>query len=158
MKRCSKCRRRKSVTEFHKQRRAHDGLQAYCKSCCKTFQKKYQKENREHRIAVQRLHYVRNRAAYAAYHAAYQQAHPEVGAAGQARRRARLAQVETEDFTRQEIFLRDAAICGICGEFVDESNWHMDHIIPISKGGPHTRANVQVAHPRCNREKGGRIL
>ncbi|MCF6328416.1 MAG: HNH endonuclease [Henriciella sp.] len=30
-----------------------------------------------------------------------------------------------------------------------------DHVIPRSKGGPDTPANLQLAHARCNKIKGG---
>jgi 5-methylcytosine-specific restriction endonuclease McrA len=32
----------------------------------------------------------------------------------------------------------------------------IDHIVPVSKGGDDTRANVQLAHFRCNSVKGNR--
>lgn len=47
----------------------------------------------------------------------------------------------------------DDGICGICGEDVDPLNFHVDHIIPISRGGEHSYANAQVAHPVCNARK-----
>jgi 5-methylcytosine-specific restriction endonuclease McrA len=36
------------------------------------------------------------------------------------------------------------------------SKWHVDHIVPISKGGPHSYLNVQLAHAKCNRTKGAK--
>jgi 5-methylcytosine-specific restriction endonuclease McrA len=30
----------------------------------------------------------------------------------------------------------------------------MDHLIPLSQNGPHTRANVALAHRSCNSRKG----
>jgi hypothetical protein len=41
---------------------------------------------------------------------------------------------------------------------VDPSDWHLDHIVPISRGGTHEPANVQVSHPRCNQSKAAKIL
>jgi 5-methylcytosine-specific restriction endonuclease McrA len=32
----------------------------------------------------------------------------------------------------------------------------LDHIVPVSLGGTHTWANVQLAHLRCNVSKGNR--
>jgi len=77
---------------------------------------------------------------------------------GNYRRRARMAGVEFEYFLREEIFLRDNGICWICGLKVDESHWHLDHKIPVVKGGPHTRSNVAVSHPTCNNRKHAKIL
>jgi 5-methylcytosine-specific restriction endonuclease McrA len=32
----------------------------------------------------------------------------------------------------------------------------VDHIVPLDAGGDDTRANVQLAHRRCNSQKGNR--
>jgi len=90
-------------------------------------------------------------------------AHPEEGRSRVQRRRARLRNAETEVFTDLEIFERDGWMCGICGEPVDRSlkapharSVSLDHIIPVSKRGPHTRANVRATHLRCNQIKSAR--
>lgn len=73
--------------------------------------------------------------------------------------RARRAGVEIGPrFTRQQIWDRDGGCCHICGEPCDPDDWHPDHIIPLSKGGPHTFENVAVSHPVCNRRKNNRII
>ncbi len=52
------------------------------------------------------------------------------------------------------VFRRDKAVCGICGLKVDpDSKWHIDHVIPLSKGGLHSYDNVQLAHAHCNLSK-----
>ena len=61
-----------------------------------------------------------------------------------------------EGFTREEIIMRDGYICHICGGFVLPEELHIDHVIPLSRGGPHTRDNAAVAHRHCNLSKGGR--
>ena len=47
--------------------------------------------------------------------------------------------------------------CGICHGHID-SDYHLDHIIPISRGGEHSEKNIQLAHPHCNMSKGNRII
>lgn len=47
-------------------------------------------------------------------------------------------------------------MCGICGDDVDPSDFHVDHIEPLAKGGEHSYLNTQPAHPRCNMSKGAR--
>lgn len=46
--------------------------------------------------------------------------------------------------------------CGICGFFMPTGDRTIDHIVPLSKGGPNSPANLQVAHQSCNSRKGGR--
>jgi 5-methylcytosine-specific restriction endonuclease McrA len=63
-----------------------------------------------------------------------------------------------EDVDPLVVFERDKAICGICRKLVDvNSNWELDHIVPLSKQGPHSYANIQLAHRRCNRSKGAKV-
>jgi len=72
------------------------------------------------------------------------------------RRDERILAAWVENVRREEVFLRANGICGICGEPVDPANYETDHIQPLSAGGEHSYANVQLAHPRCNDRKGTR--
>lgn len=90
---------------------------------------------------------------------------PEKFRAIKQRRRSRKRGAETEKFTDLEIFERDGWTCGICRESIDPSLRHgdpmavqLDHVIPLGKGGSHTRANVQASHASCNRHKGARLI
>lgn len=78
-------------------------------------------------------------------------------------RRAHLATVVVETFDRREIYARDRWVCGICGRKVDwrlayphPQSASLDHIVPVSKGGDHTRANTRLAHFGCNSARGNR--
>jgi 5-methylcytosine-specific restriction endonuclease McrA len=67
--------------------------------------------------------------------------------------------------TLAKLIKRDGLRCALCGEMCDpkDHSWSqysgpmypsIDHIVPMSKGGGHVWANVQVAHIICNSEKG----
>jgi 5-methylcytosine-specific restriction endonuclease McrA len=73
-----------------------------------------------------------------------------------AKRRARLRSVKTETIYPAIVWDREEGLCGICGKPADPDNWHLDHAIPLARGGEHTYANVQVSHPECNWKKGAR--
>jgi len=62
-----------------------------------------------------------------------------------------------ERFTLDEIYERDERICHLCGLSVDRADASMDHLIPVSRGGLHLRANVKLAHLSCNTRKGNRM-
>lgn len=68
--------------------------------------------------------------------------------------RFRKAGLFLEPVDREAVFKRDAGVCGICTLPVDPTSWHLDHIIPLARGGAHSYANTQVTHPACNWRKG----
>ena len=76
---------------------------------------------------------------------------------GRFKARARRFGVSYEPINRFDVFERDAWICGICGDPVSRSDASIDHVIPLSKGGPHSFENVQCAHVLCNSKKGARV-
>jgi HNH endonuclease len=73
------------------------------------------------------------------------------------RRRAVKLNTEIEQFVDTEIFERDGWRCHICRRQVRRNapgrhplSASLDHIVPLSKGGTHTRDNVACAHLKCN--------
>jgi len=78
------------------------------------------------------------------------------------KRRALKMGVGYEIFDSVEIFERDGYRCQHCGKKTrpDYKNPNhpkypnLDHIIPLSKGGAHTRKNTQCLCHQCNMEKG----
>jgi len=58
---------------------------------------------------------------------------------------------------RREIYERDSGICYICNSKIEFSKYQADHIIPISRGGEHTKENLAVTCSRCNQVKGTKI-
>lgn len=74
-----------------------------------------------------------------------------------AARRARLRNAFVENVDAQVVYERDEGICGLCDIAVDPTDYHVDHIIPLAKGGEHSYKNVQLAHPSCNLTKGDKL-
>lgn len=64
---------------------------------------------------------------------------------------------EDVPINRYDIYERDNGICRLCGEPVDKTNFHLDHIVPRLLGGVHRPENVQVAHPACNVRKSAKL-
>lgn len=79
-------------------------------------------------------------------------------------RRARLANVETKPYSRHEIFERDRWMCQLCqlpvdrhAHYQDDQAPSIDHVVPISLGGPDAPENVQCAHRLCNSRKSNKV-
>jgi 5-methylcytosine-specific restriction endonuclease McrA len=71
--------------------------------------------------------------------------------------RAMREQYFVEEVDRKIVFNRDKGICHLCKDEVDSNNWHLDHIMPVSRGGLHCYDNVAVSHSSCNLKKGNKI-
>lgn len=54
---------------------------------------------------------------------------------------------------RQILAKRQRNKCVACQVDLRQSGSHLDHIIPIAKGGPHDDANLQLLCPSCNTRK-----
>ena len=80
-------------------------------------------------------------------------------------RRTRQAGVFVESISTKKIGVRDGWHCYLCDLPIDPSLKNrnplmpsLDHVIPISKGGLHSKSNVRITHYRCNLEKNAKIL
>jgi hypothetical protein len=85
------------------------------------------------------------------------------------KRRAIIKGSPVSFYTQAQVISTYGVNCHICGLEIDfsvprqvgktgwEKGLHIDHLIPISKGGPDTLENVRPAHGRCNIDKGANI-
>jgi 5-methylcytosine-specific restriction endonuclease McrA len=46
--------------------------------------------------------------------------------------------------------------CAICKKALKRVGFHLDHIIPIARGGGNTDRNIQLTCPKCNQKKGSK--
>lgn len=51
---------------------------------------------------------------------------------------------------RLTAFLRTKGRCAYCGCELDKNHYHVDHIIPIAKGGKTNKDNLVASCPDCN--------
>lgn len=77
-------------------------------------------------------------------------------------RERKLAQQAVSDGTvtleyEQYLYDEQQGKCAYCGCDLSESGKHLDHIIPIAKGGKHTANNVHWTCPTCNLSKGDKL-
>lgn len=60
---------------------------------------------------------------------------------------------------KEKIKERDNYTCQICGKYMpDEVGLHIDHKIPIAKGGKSVESNLWVLCDKCNLSKGKKII
>lgn len=163
MKTCSRCQLEKPLSEFWKSRsgRTRDGYKGECKECAKARRREWAKKNREVEAEYQRDKYAKDPERYIKAAQEWAAQNPEKVRAysrkSEAARRARKSEAWVEDVDPATVFERDKGICGICQRAVDPQDYHIDHTIPLVKGGMHSYANVQLAHPHCNLSKGASL-
>ncbi len=58
-----------------------------------------------------------------------------------------------EPVDRDVVYAMHGGCCGICKQYVEPDDFHVDHRIPLSRGGQHGYVNCQPAHPLCNNRK-----
>lgn len=87
----------------------------------------------------------------------------------QNKRRAVKKMSSHEPYTLEEVLLKYGTSCHLCKKEIDfnlprsvgkagwENSFHIDHLIPISKGGNDTIENVRPSHALCNLRKGASL-
>lgn len=100
-----------------------------------------------------RKYYQEKREYHRARSSEYKKKNPLKSRQWEASRRARSAGVSVGIVSYESIVERDGLHCYLCGKPTTENDFEFDHVIPLSKGGPHSVDNVRVTHAFCNRSK-----
>lgn len=150
---CKRCNLSKNTSEFYRDTARVSGLNDWCKQCKKDWLVEYRAVNSERILAQQREYKSLNKAAVLEGTRTYKYTHPDRIRDHNANRRAWRKDQFVEDVSRVIVFERDGGICHICLDLVDPNDWHLDHVIPLSKGGLHSYGNTAVSHPFCNESK-----
>lgn len=154
LKRCTRCGVEKPVAEFQKQSSSKDGLRSWCKACDAARQATYREANREQVNARSAAYYHVHREYEAARNAAYRKSHPEKERAKKHQRRARKLNAKGTYTADQIINLlkKQRGKCVYCKSSIKEK-YHIDHIMPLVKGGGNGIENLQLLCPTCNLRK-----
>lgn len=170
---CNGCQTEKPVTDFYADRDEPSGLRYRCGACEREYLRIYHERNRDRQRANCRAWAARNPDKIAAMRRAdrekfrekrlaqgreYRKRFPEKSREYVMRRRARKKQTSIGPVDYLRIWERDQGVCYLCGLSVDKRDCHYDHIIPLSKGGPHIESNIAVTHSWCNQNKSDRII
>lgn len=143
---CAKLLRKDSQAEACVTCRRVSGDRGQTSEARRTYQERYAREHSERKIAQGRV---------------WREANPvrvaEKRRQGDAVRRARLIGLHVESVDPSIVWQRDEGVCHLCSLPCDVENWHLEHVIPVARGGPHCYANTAVAHPLCNWSKGAKM-
>lgn len=164
---CVKCGVNKPREDYSKDSRAASGIQTTCKDCHKA----YFDQNAEHYKCLRKANprYKERMKEYFIGHVdqindykrkryASEEGKAKVKAISH-KRRAQKKTTSDGTVTAEYILSllqKQNYKCAISGKDI-RGNYHVDHIIPLSKGGAHTAKNIQLLAPEVNLSKADRI-
>ncbi len=180
-KRCGGCKEVKKYYMFNVSNSAKNKCTGNCKACqkksaaasyernkAKRDYKKYYAENKERKQEHSRAYYAKNKEEILDKQKKYHGSKKgkKVMRKAHAKRRKLLAENKGIPYKREWVIDRDKLnkaipICYLCEKPIeDETDIHMDHVIPVVMGGKDCFTNVACTHMTCNltKEKDARNL
>lgn len=170
MKTCSKCQVSKPLADFGRHSQTRDGLKSRCRTCNAAEARDYAAVNAEQVRAARAAAYVASAAKIKARTSAYFQANkakalaarkryrdsnPDV--ARRANRKRRALKIGSDGVLSLGIERRLLGLqrhrCVNCAADLRQVGYHLDHILPLSKGGANQDSNTQLLCPTCNLSK-----
>lgn len=168
---CISCKTIKLTELFYKSSIILDGYYTYCKDCCKIKRKSYKqpskdlinnqnkvkynkykdsilKKNKEYyynnldKIHLKQKEYRRNNKY-------------KINLRNRARREKISCAIDNNKL--KELILEHKS-CKYCLIELKDHNRHIDHIVPLSKGGKHELINLMPICDKCNMSKGSKLL
>jgi 5-methylcytosine-specific restriction endonuclease McrA len=170
MKRCCSCELEKSLEQFNKDKNKKDGRSYRCKDCNAKSAKLWREKNPEKFKESLRSGYLKNREKRLDAARSWRNENKETKREYNRKRKSLLRNGSAESFTDAQVISEYGNLCHICSTEIDmnaprwtaQEGWefglHIDHVVPVSKGGPHSIDNVRPSHAICNLRKNDVVL
>lgn len=164
LKRCRKCGSVKPATTEHfaPRKSSRDGLRGECRPCNRGIQKRWREANPNKNREWRETNLDRVREYAREYHRERRKANPsryrEISSASVHNRRARKLQnggTHTAADIRAQ-YDSQLGKCWWCGKKVG-AKYHVDHRVPLARGGSNAPENIVIACPRCNQSKNAKL-
>lgn len=159
--RCDQCKKANSVAPSNYKAKNLDKIRQYQREYYTKNSAAIRKKNFANResLSLSRQEFRKNNPGNA-YQATlrWRKKNPQAVLSYNANRRALRRGQQDEYVDRNIVWERDDGICHICKLSADPFGWHLDHIIPLSRGGRHSYKNTAVSHASCNLSKYNKIL
>jgi 5-methylcytosine-specific restriction endonuclease McrA len=184
-KHCLRCDRTKRISAFGKDRTRSDGRYPYCKLCAREFHRRRRAACKQVDVTISvtkkrciKCGRVRGRRQFSpaspgttkdglfAYckscntgcvRGVYKK-NPEPFKDRARIRKALKKRATVEFVSRQVVYARDKGRCYLCGKPVAYSKMHLDHEVPLSRGGAHSYANCRITCGPCNGAKADKFI
>ena len=186
LKRCSTCEIEKPVSDFVKDKNRKDGFAYECKQCRKAYRQSHKEQESERHARYYREHkddhakkmfiwrqtrlkeeseysaryYREHQKERAEYATVWRRENPDKARLGCHHYRARKRDAEGSHTAKEVQALYDSqnGRCAYCDCNLTETKKHLDHIVPLKRGGSNWVANLAWACRHCNTSKGDKLL
>lgn len=156
---CTKCKAEKPLDDFHTAKHHKDGRRSACKECGNAVSRKWMEANSD-RFREYKAQWVKaNPDKVKAQAVNWHKNHPGRTAERVARRRALRLAYEGSHYTARDVIMlmeSQAGLCSYCGVVL--GGYHVDHVVPLSRGGDNSADNIVLACQSCNLSKHNRLL
>ena len=152
---CKKCNIYKVQSDFVKDKTRKSGYHPYCRVCQNKI--KNTKRNKERAIAWNR----KNKGRRSEIRKKWYNKNPELVRLYRVQRRLREHNASDGTLNKYSLSKLPKDKCSVCSFDLDwdtNGSVHLDHIVPLAKGGRHSITNVQWTCSTCNLEKGAMDL
>tara|TARA_B110000977_G_C10777310_1_gene377148 strand:- start:32 stop:646 length:615 start_codon:yes stop_codon:yes gene_type:complete len=134
------------------------------------YKKEYRQNNKEKILEKEKEYRQNNKEKLSEYNKEYRQKNPHKKRESDRKRKALKRANIHKPYSEKQVLKLYGTSCHICKEGIDmfanrsvgafgwQRGLHIDHVIPLSKGGPDTIDNVRPAHGLCNLQKFNSIL
>ena len=146
MKTCTKCKIEKDICLFSKHKSTKDGHQYQCKECLKEYRSLNKEKISNHAKEYQSL----NKGKITNYAKEYRKTDKGRASSTNSNHKRRTLLKKGDVTTNEIIELRKSKKCYWCNRSLNKAKVHVDHYIPLSKGGEHTLDNLVVSCSKCN--------
>ena len=154
MKTCTKCGVEKHAESFYTDRQKSDNLSSQCKNCKSKGNKRWADANPEKMLTYRHKWLQNNPEKRKVAALSWQKRNPQSAVNYQSRRRSKLKGMLSGCVSDRELHQMRESCCAYCGA---RGDIHIDHIIPIAKGGAHSIGNLQPLCASCNQSKGSKF-
>lgn len=152
---CSKCGVEKPHAEFSKHKGKKDGLHCYCKTCDIERRNNYYNSNKDVVLKQGREYYEKNKEYILKQKRNYRQSNRGRSVERNKSNKRRdleingINRLTENEFLELKLLSEEASMLG--------KGWHLDHIVPLSKGGRHHPDNLQIVRASYNLRKNNNL-
>lgn len=169
---CTKCGKRKPLGSYCKNKGGKYGLYSRCNFCKNEVTRIWQKNNKEYcakYIKENRERYTKHQRRWAKYNREranevsrnWKKRNPEKIQVLDHRRRSREKNAVSDGLwnadIRKQIYQAQEGLCYWSGKKISLGKSHIDHIVPLSRGGTDTISNKVLADAKMNSRKNAKL-